>query len=118
MKNKINSRFGRSGVLTTAAATAVLLAVMPATAANASYWHDLGGGSCATSSAFIRSHSTGYVAHYRNNVLLASWNGGILAATRQSQMAPTWSSAHVTGQDGGVAPKATLYWAFTGCGRL
>ena len=114
----MKTRFRKSKLALIAAAGAVVLSVLPTTIANASYTHHLGSGACATAAAFIRSNSTGYVAHYRNGAMLGSWSGGILAATRQSGMAPTWSSAHVTGQDGGTAPKATLNWALTGCGGL
>ncbi len=97
---------------------ALALVLAPAGAASASYYHDLGSGSCTTATAFIRSNSTGYTAHYRQNVMLASWNNSVFGATRQSSMARTWSAATVTGQDGGTATPAHLSWAYTGCGGV
>lgn len=110
--------FKKSKLVVVAVVGAVLLTILPTTAANASYTYPLGSGSCSTPTAFIRSKSTGYTAHYRNGGLLGSWSNGIISTTRQSGMPPTWSSAKVTGQDGGTAPKATLDWALTGCGGL
>lgn len=94
------------------------ISVLSATVANADDSWVSYNGSCATPTAFIKSTTSGSGAHYRNNVLLQSWNSGILSTTKQSDMAPTWSSAKVAVFDGGTSPKGIIHSAYTGCGRL